>query len=100
MKNPHIRLESVNLHYASVAFKERSLKSFLTNVFRKQDEKGGRLHDVHALKNINLEIRAGERIGLIGHNGGWEKYFSENDCRPVSNFQWSIERGRGDTLSF
>jgi lipopolysaccharide transport system ATP-binding protein len=75
MKNPHIRLESVNLHYASVAFKERSLKSFLTNVFRKQEEKGGRLHDVHALKNINLEIRAGERIGLIGHNGAGKSTF-------------------------
>jgi lipopolysaccharide transport system ATP-binding protein len=93
MKNPHIRLESVNLHYASVAFKERSLKSFLTNVFRKQDEKGGRLHDVHALKNINLEIRAGERIGLIGHNGAGKSTFLKTiaGLYPISSGRLNVE---------
>jgi lipopolysaccharide transport system ATP-binding protein len=25
--------------------------------------------EVHALKNVNLEIREGERVGVIGHNG-------------------------------
>lgn len=27
------------------------------------------LEDVHALKNFNLEIHEGERVGIIGHNG-------------------------------
>ena len=28
-----------------------------------------RVHEVTALSDINLELRAGDRLGLIGHNG-------------------------------
>jgi lipopolysaccharide transport system ATP-binding protein len=68
MKNNRILLENVNLHYSSVAFKERSLKSLLGNLL-KRPVRGSGIHDVHALKNLSLEIRSGERVGLIGHNG-------------------------------
>ncbi|PVZ87144.1 polysaccharide/polyol phosphate ABC transporter ATP-binding protein [Serratia sp. S1B] len=69
-----IKLEGVNLHYSSVAYQERSLKSWLAKL-----AKGGNgkqtVGDVHALKNINLEINEGERIGLLGHNGAGKSTF-------------------------
>jgi len=74
MKTNHIRLTEVNLSYSSVAFKERSIKSLLTSVFR-IDQKKQAIQDVHALKNISVEISSGERVGLLGHNGAGKSTF-------------------------
>lgn len=74
MKTNQINLEVVNLHYSSVAFKERSLKSLLGSLFSLNHTKP-KIHDVHALKNISLEVKSGERIGLIGHNGAGKSTF-------------------------
>ncbi|MFV9886439.1 MAG: ABC transporter ATP-binding protein [Rickettsiales endosymbiont of Dermacentor nuttalli] len=56
------------MHYASVAYKERSLKNLLINLFnlKKRDVI---IKDVHALKNISLKINEGDRVGILGHNG-------------------------------
>ena len=74
MSPPFIRLQSVNLHYAAVAFKERSLKALLAGALRRS-EKRDVVRDVHALRDITLEIRGGERVGLLGHNGAGKSTF-------------------------
>lgn len=68
-----ITLKQVNLHYASVAFKERSLKSLLSRAIKLQPKKA--ITDVHALKNIDVTINHGERVGLLGHNGAGKSTF-------------------------
>lgn len=73
-KQPYIRMTSVNLRYASVAFKERSLKAVLAGLFRGRNSRA-EVQDVHALKDITLEIRGGERVGLLGHNGAGKSTF-------------------------
>jgi lipopolysaccharide transport system ATP-binding protein len=74
MSQTSIQLDNVNLHYSAVAFKERSLKSLLAAAVS-----GGGLRqdvrDIHALRNLSLTISAGERIGLIGHNGAGKSTF-------------------------
>lgn len=69
-----IHLENVDLHYSSVAFKERSLKSLLGSLLRLQRTEH-EVHDVHALKRINLDILPGQRVGLLGHNGAGKSTF-------------------------
>lgn len=86
MKDPFIRMQAVDLHYAAHAFKERSLKALLGGLFRREKQRP-LVQDVHALKNITLEIRGGERVGLLGHNGAGKSTFLKTvaGLYPVSS---------------
>lgn len=65
-----IELEKVTLTYPVYGTNSRSLKNSIINLAT-----GGRLNKderfikVEALKNIDLKLKAGDRLGLIGHNG-------------------------------
>jgi lipopolysaccharide transport system ATP-binding protein len=74
MSPSHISLKDVHLHYSSVAFKERSLKALLARSFNSRHAKTA-VHDIHALKGVNVEIAGGERIALLGHNGAGKTTF-------------------------
>lgn len=67
MNDKYIKLECVNLHYASSSFRETSLKAWFLNLWKQNTRKN--IVDIHALKDINLKLSAGERVGLLGHNG-------------------------------
>jgi lipopolysaccharide transport system ATP-binding protein len=74
MRRNRIHLKNVDLHYHSVAFRERSLKTLLTGMFSSKPRRA-KVQDIHALKNVSAEIRAGERVGLLGHNGAGKTTF-------------------------
>jgi lipopolysaccharide transport system ATP-binding protein len=74
MSANRILLQGVDLVYSSVAFKERSLKSMLFGLSALK-RKRQVVQDVHALKNVSVDIRAGERVGLLGHNGAGKSTF-------------------------
>lgn len=93
MKTPRISLQNLNLHYSSLAFNDSSLKSFLFNSVKRKKKSREKIQDVHALKNINIEINAGERIGLIGHNGAGKTTFLKSlaGLYPISSGKLIVE---------
>lgn len=69
-----ISLDQVELRYASTAFKERSLKSALSTLFSSGTRRV-EVHDIVALKGVSVDIDAGQRVGLLGHNGAGKSTF-------------------------
>jgi lipopolysaccharide transport system ATP-binding protein len=87
-----INVKNVNLHYAAAAYKERSLKSLLANIFSKKDA-NNHVADIHALKNINVQIVSGERVGLLGHNGAGKSTFLKTvaGLYPISSGELVVQ---------
>ncbi|HEF4759234.1 TPA: ABC transporter ATP-binding protein [Pseudomonas putida] len=92
MKNNRISLSSVNLHYAAVAYKDRSVKSLMAGLLRKRPQNTGIL-DIHALKDVSVEIGSGERVGLLGHNGAGKSTFLKTvaGLYPISGGTLTVE---------
>ena len=92
MNTNRIKLDDVNLHYASVAYQERSLKSLLAATFRNKERASGAA-DIHALKNISVEINSGERVGLLGHNGAGKSTFLKTvaGLYPISSGNLKVD---------
>lgn len=68
MTQCRIELENVHLSYPSSPYRTFSLKEvFFT--WAKLQKPRPLVHDVHALKGLNLHIADGERLGIIGPNG-------------------------------
>ena len=68
----HIILKDVDLYFKTK--REKRIKDFLitgSNKFNKFSEDG----TVHAIKKMNLEIKEGERVSIIGHNGAGKSTF-------------------------
>lgn len=68
MEKCYIKLDNVNLYYPSTLYNARTLKQEVFSRLKLQKVKEN-LEDVHALRDLNLEIHEGERVGVIGFNG-------------------------------
>lgn len=68
MNECYIRMDKVNMFYPSTMYNAMSIKDLVFSILRFQKPKK-LLKDVHALNEFTLEIKSGERIGVIGTNG-------------------------------
>ncbi|MSR32851.1 MAG: ABC transporter ATP-binding protein [Gemmataceae bacterium] len=63
-----IVMEHINLTFRVCPNRVLTFKEFLLGKFLRKKEEDKEIK-VHALRNINLEIPQGGRVGIIGHNG-------------------------------
>lgn len=68
MSDYFVKMSDVNLYYPSTVYNAKTIKQEFFSML-KFERKKEELQDVHALKNFNLSIREGERVGVIGFNG-------------------------------
>ncbi len=68
MERCYIKMEHVDLYYPSTLYNAMTIKQEVFSRLRLEKKKRT-LEDVHALKDMSLEIHEGERVGVIGFNG-------------------------------
>lgn len=68
MKECFIKMKDVDLYYPSNIYNAMTLKQEVFSRIKLEKRKQ-ELEDVHAIKNMSLEIKEGERVGVIGYNG-------------------------------
>lgn len=100
-----IRAEGLSKLYHIGARRERyrtlrdEVVSGLRRAFRRDDQAHSRLRDLWALRDINLEVRQGEVLGLIGRNGAGKSTLLKVLSRitePTTGVAWI--RGRVGSL--
>jgi len=99
----YVHLENIDLDFPVLGVKNQSLKNALINTASKKriHDKNNNMMYVKALKNINLYLKEGDRLGIMGHNGAGKTTLLRliAGVYPPSNGKISINGNIGSLLS-
>jgi ABC-type polysaccharide/polyol phosphate transport system ATPase subunit len=84
-----IRVENLSIKFRIYHDRSPSLKDYFATLFRRR---GTASHsDFWAVKNVSFEIKAGERVGIIGHNGAGKSTLLKALCRVYESSDGTVE---------
>lgn len=91
--NSSISIKNVSLNFRLYHSKGISLKEFFADLFRRK--KINYYSEFKALDNVSLEIKHGDRIGIVGHNGAGKSTLLKTICGIYHTDQGTVEvKGR------
>lgn len=74
-----ITAKNVSIRFRIYHDRSPSLKDFFASFFKRRSQSS--YSDFLAVKNLTLEINAGDRVGIIGHNGAGKSTLLKALCR-------------------
>lgn len=75
-----ISIDDLSIKFRSYSNRNSSLKEAFAEFFRPRKVPKPS-PDFWALRNVSLQIRAGDRVGIVGHNGAGKSTFLKALCR-------------------
>lgn len=86
-----IHVENLSIKFRIYHDRSPSLKEYFANILKRSGQPS--YSDFWAVKDISVEIRAGDRVGIIGHNGAGKSTLLKALCRvyEASNGKISVK---------
>jgi ABC-type polysaccharide/polyol phosphate transport system ATPase subunit len=83
-----IHVKNLSINFRIYHDHSPSLKDYFANLLKRN--RVSSCTDFWAIKNISLEIRAGDRIGIVGHNGAGKSTLLKALCRVYESSNGQI----------
>jgi ABC-type polysaccharide/polyol phosphate transport system ATPase subunit len=83
-----IRVESLSIKFRIYHDRSPSLKSYFANLFRQQRQAA--YSNFWAVKDVSFEVKAGDRVGIVGHNGAGKSTLLKALCRVYESSEGKI----------
>lgn len=88
-----ISIKDLTLNFRLYHDKGQSLKEFFANILKRRGS--SKYTEFCALKGVNLEVKHGDRLGIIGHNGAGKSTLLKAICGIYQAEQGHVEvKGR------
>jgi len=85
----HISIQRVSLSFRLYHETGQSLKEVFSNLMSRRQRSG--YSEFLALKDVNLEICHGDRLGIVGHNGAGKSTLLKTICRIYEPINGQIQ---------
>jgi len=83
-----IHVEKLSIKFRIYHDRSPSLKEYFANFFKRSGQSSH--SDFWAVKDVSFEIRAGDRVGIIGHNGAGKSTLLKALCRVYESSDGEI----------
>jgi ABC-type polysaccharide/polyol phosphate transport system ATPase subunit len=83
-----IRVENLSIKFHKYQNRSPMLKEYFANLFKRRHQ--AEYSDFWAVKDVSFEIKAGERVGIIGHNGAGKSTLLKALCRVYESSDGKI----------
>ena len=83
-----IRVENLSIKFRIYHDRSPSLKDYFANLFKRRRQTA--YSDFWAVKDVSFEVKAGDRVGIVGHNGAGKSTLLKALCRVYESSEGKI----------
>ena len=83
-----IHVENLSIKFRIYHDRSPSLKDYFANLFKRQRQTAH--SDFWAVKDVSFEVKAGDRVGIVGHNGAGKSTLLKALCRVYESSEGKI----------
>lgn len=84
----HIHVENLSIKFRIYHDRSPSLKDYFANIFKRNLKSS--YSDFLAVNRVSFDIKAGDRVGIIGHNGAGKSTLLKALCRVYESAEGTL----------